>query len=98
MDMLHGLMAEGMTEELKEGIRRAKLPQMIDVPDPEKPGQTQRIRNPEYAPLDTKLLQVAIKFLKDNGVDTPATAERFDSLVGELRDLDLDQVALNRPN
>jgi hypothetical protein len=40
--------------------------------------------------VDTKLLAVAIKFLKDNGIDAPATSPRFSGIVDELNRLNVD--------
>lgn len=39
------------------------------------------------------LLNAAIKFLKDNGVDTPAKSERISTLADELAAIDLDEAA-----
>lgn len=93
-DALHALAVEVQTEELRRNIERARLPKRI--PDPDCPEQM--IANPDYEPLNTRLLQTAIKMLKDNGIDTPALSKRFDSLVDELRDLPLDDIASARPN
>jgi hypothetical protein len=88
-DALHALLASGMTEELERDLERARLPRMI--PDPDNAGKL--MANPEWAPLSPKLLAVIRAFLKDNGIDSPAISKRFDGLVGQLRDLDLDDVA-----
>lgn len=46
-----------------------------------------------------QLIAQAIKFLKDNGVDAPAKSARISELADALRDLDLDQLAVEqRPN
>lgn len=44
------------------------------------------------------LLSVARQFLKDNGVDAPAAAERFDDLATQLANIDLDDEAAKRLN
>jgi hypothetical protein len=85
-DALHALLADSMTEELRRDLERARAPRMI--PDPDNEGKL--MANPEWAPLSPKLLAVIRAFLKDNGIDTPASSRRFDGLVNELRDLDLD--------
>lgn len=82
LDALHALMAESMTEELRLGIERARLP----------------VDHKDYAPLNASLLGVVRAFLKDNGIDAPAASKRFDGLVNELSDLDLDKVASQRMN
>ena len=94
LDALHALLAESMTEELERAIERARLPVMI--PDPDNEGK--RIRNPEYEPLSPKLLAVIRATLKDNGIDIPSTSKRFNPLVDQLRDLDLDDAAAERLN
>lgn len=90
LDVLHGLLAESQTEELARNLERARKPKFI--PDPANAGQ--KMLNPEWAPLDTKLLAVAIKFLKDNGVDAPAASPRINALVDQLRDLKIDDESL----
>lgn len=77
-----------MTEELGRDLERARQPRMIL--DPDDPEQKRMIVNPEWAPLSSKLLGVIRAFLKDNGIDSPSASKRFDGLVGQLRDLDLD--------
>ena len=91
-DALHALLTDSMVEELRRDLDRARQPRMI--PDPADP--TQMIANPDYAPLSAKLLAVIRAFLKDNGIDTPATSKRFNSLVNELENLDLDDTAAQR--
>lgn len=91
-DVLHALAVSIQTEELERNIERARLPKRI--PDPENPGQM--MANPDYEPLNTRLLQTAIKMLKDNGIDVPATSARFNGLVEKLQNLDLDEAAAER--
>lgn len=91
MDLLHGLMAEGMTDELRRALARAAQPPRI--PDPADETGKAFIENPDYSPLSPKLLGVVRAFLKDNGIDAPASSPRFNSLVAELRDLDPDEMA-----
>lgn len=55
----------------------------------------------EKTPPSPQFLSQVIKFLKDNGVDTPAKAQRVTDLVDQLASmpLDLDDLALGqRPN
>ena len=51
-------------------------------------------------PINPQLLDKVMKFLAQNGVDAPATAERVDHLASTLQglDLDLDAVATGRPH
>jgi hypothetical protein len=78
-DELHALLVDGMTDELRENIRRSKLPKCDE----------------EYEPLNTRLLATIRATLKDNGIDTPAASRRFDGLTQQLRDLDLDDARPN---
>jgi hypothetical protein len=89
MDLLHGLMAEGMTEELRRGLERASQPPRIVDPD----DACKTIANPDYEPLSPKLLGVIRAFLKDNGIDAPASSPRFNGLIDELRDLNVEDMA-----
>lgn len=41
---------------------------------------------------DLKAIAVAIKFLKDNGIDAPATSPRFNALLDTLKDLRVDEI------
>lgn len=95
-DALHALLVEAQADGLARNLRANRLPRMIVDPTDEAGKRT--IPNPEWEPLDTKLLAVIRATLKDNGIDVPATSKRFDSLVGQLKDLDLDDVAASRPN
>lgn len=52
--------------------------------DAAKTGEDRKAINPQ-------LIDKAMKFLKDNGVDAPAKSARMSNLIGELEDLDLDQ-------
>lgn len=45
-----------------------------------------------------QMISQAIKFLKDNGIDAPATSKRFADLSLALDDLDLDEEASRLPN
>lgn len=86
MDLLHGLMAASMTDELRRGLERAKNPPRIC-----KDGEL--VANPDYEPLSPKLLGVIRAFLKDNGIDSPASSPRFNGLVDKLRDMNPDELA-----
>ena len=91
-DLLHAILADSMTDELRRNWERAKKPRTI--PD----GENGELKlNPEWEPLSPKLLGVIRAFLKDNGVDSPATSKRFDGLVSQLRDMDPDELANTRP-
>jgi hypothetical protein len=79
LDALHGLLAEAQAEELRRNLERARLPK----------------DHQDYQPLDTKLLAVIIKFLKDNGIDAPATSPRFNGIIDELKNLNVDDAPLN---
>lgn len=46
--------------------------------------------------VNPQLIDKVLKFLKDNGVTAPASSPRVDALAQELKDLDLDQVAIER--
>lgn len=50
------------------------------------------------APVPTALLAEVAKFLKQNGIDTPARSQRMDGLARELEQLDLDEAARERLN
>lgn len=52
----------------------------------------------EEGTVDPKLYSTIRAFLKDNGVDAPATAPRFNPLAQQLADLDLDEEASRLPN
>lgn len=76
LDMLHSLVATGLTEELQRAITAA--------------AET----NPEKrVPINPQLIDKALKFLKDNGVDAPRANKKVDALAGVLTDLDLDAEA-----
>lgn len=48
-------------------------------------------------PLNPQLIDKAMKFLKDNGIDAPKASPKVDALAGQLAqltDLDLDDEAL----
>lgn len=87
-------MAESMTEELERGLKRARQPKLIADPE----DATKQIPNPAYEPLSPKLMGVIRAFLKDNGIDAPAHAPRFNALTDKLRDMDLDEEASRLPN
>ena len=79
MDMLHGLVATGLSEELTRAIALAS------DHDPEK-----------RQPINPQLIDKALKFLKDNGIDAPRANAKVDTLAGVLMDIDLDGEALAR--
>jgi hypothetical protein len=87
LDALHSLIAEGLTEDLRRNLENARKPKTIVV-------EGKAAANPEWEPLSPKTLAVAIKFLKDNGIDAPASATRFNGIVDELRKLNVDDPQL----
>lgn len=88
LDALHGLLAGALKDELAAAIERSR-----DWVDDE--GKPQR-----GEPINPQLLDKVMKFLGQNGVDSPAQSERKDALAGVLKDLDLDAEAqrAGRPN
>lgn len=44
-------------------------------------------------PINPQLLDKAMKFLKDNGIDAPKSSPKVDSLALRLAELDLDDIA-----
>lgn len=80
MDMLHGLVADGLKQELQRAAEA-------------------RDEDGNPIPINPQLLDKAMKFLKDNGIDAPKSSPKVDSLAAQLADLDLDEVAVeNRIN
>lgn len=71
-----------LTDALAEELRRAK----------------EAAEGPDGKPIPHQLIDKVIKFLGLNGVDTPKAAPRKDTLAAELMDLDLDEIAAQRPN
>lgn len=86
MDMLHGLAATALTEEIQRSIEASRQPKQIEI-------DGQLVDNPDYAPLNPQVIDKALKFLKDNGIDAPKANKKVDTLAMELADLDLDDVA-----
>lgn len=79
LDMLHALVAGSLSDELARAAERAGLPRTDE----------------DYAPINPQLIDKALKFLKDNGVDAPAKSARVDTLAAQLGDLDLDDAAMD---
>lgn len=80
MDMLHGLVADGLKQELERAMYA-------------------RDEDGNPVPINPQLLDKAMKFLKDNGIDAPKSSPKVDALAAQLADLDLDEVAVeNRLN
>lgn len=80
MDMLHGLVADGLKQELQRAMEA-------------------RDEDGNPVPINPQLLDKAMKFLKDNGIDAPKSSPKVDSLALQLAELDLDEVAVeNRLN
>src|SRR3546814_13085183 len=78
LDLIHSLVASTLKEELLRAAERAALPK----------------DNEDYAPINPQLLDKAMKFLKDNGVDAPKGNQKVDDLAAKLADLDLDTEAM----
>lgn len=47
--------------------------------------------NGKPKPVPASLILAAMKFLKDNGIDAPASSPRLGTLASELKSLDLDE-------
>lgn len=73
MDMIHGMVADGLRQELERAISSGEG-------------------------VNPQLFDKAMKFLKDNGIDSPKQNKKVDSLAGVLADLDLEETAVNLPN
>jgi hypothetical protein len=92
MDALHALVAEAQTAELERAIEAARQPRTITVTEE---GQEKVIPNPAYAPIPASLLAVVAKFLKDNSIDTPATAPRISNILHQLQNINVDELPAN---
>lgn len=58
-------------------------------------------RDPDEAkrrPVNPQLIDKVLKFLKDNGIDTPAKSARTTGLAHTLSQVDLDAEIERRPN
>jgi len=89
MDRLHASVAILLTEELKRAKVAAEQPRTIFVAEKgEQP-------NPAFSPLNPQLLDKVLKFLKDNGIDSPAKNAAINGLAMVLDDLDLDNLHPN---
>lgn len=77
MDMLHGLVATSLHDEL---LRAA----------------TAKDEKGNPLPINPQLLDKAMKFLKDNGIDAPKANKKVDALASVLGDIDLDDAAQER--
>lgn len=88
LDLIHLLTATGLKDELERAATAAAQPKTIEVEGEVRP-------NPAYAPINPQLIDKALKFLKDNGVDAPASSPRVDNLAHQLKDLDLDDEAID---
>lgn len=89
-DALHALFAEGLSEELQRQLDAAREPTTILDPDGKK------VANPAYRPLSPQFLNQVRGFLKDNGVDTPASSQRVNDLADALKGLDMDALGDDR--
>lgn len=76
VDDLHGLVAETLIEQ----IAAYRLGNMFEL---------DRDGNKVVLPMPPALLAQAIKFLKDNGIDSPVRAQKVrDALAGRLPEFD----------
>lgn len=71
MDMLHGLVADGLKQELERAM-------------------CARDEDGNPVPLNPQLLDKAMKFLKDNGIDAPKSSPKVDALASQLAGLNID--------
>lgn len=89
LDRLHATVARVLTEELVRAKHAAEQPRkikrMVEGQEVEEP-------NPEFSVLNPQLIDKVLKFLKDNGIDSPAKSAAISSLAQALDDLDLDQI------
>ena len=89
LDRLHATVARVLTEELVRAKHAAEQPMtMTEFRD----GNPFEVSNPEYRPLNPQLIDKVLKFLKDNGIDSPAKSAAINGLAQALDDLDLDQI------
>lgn len=89
MDMLHGLAATALTEEIRRNMEAAKQPPRIKNDDGE------WVDNPAYEKLNPNLIDKALKMLKDNAITAPLSNQPLNDLASELADLDLDDPAVS---
>lgn len=87
LDLIHKLAATALKDEIERAIERASKPRTVE-------GEGGPVPNPDYAPVNPQLIDKALKFLKDNGVDAPAKSERVDALAQQLSELNLDDEAI----
>jgi hypothetical protein len=71
LDALHGLLSEALADSLRRAVEASRLPK----------------DHQNYAPIPASLLLAVRQFLKDNGIDAPASSPRFNDVVDELRKL-----------
>ncbi|MCR5870669.1 MULTISPECIES: hypothetical protein [unclassified Sphingomonas] len=88
LDALHALAARTLADELKRASAAAREPRTIRSPD----GKA-KIPNPAYQALNPQLIDKVLKFLKDNGIDSPARGSAVSNLAEALRDLDVGDMA-----
>ena len=88
LDALHGLAAMTLAEELRRGRAAASQPKTIQVTVE---GVLTDQPNPAYAALNPQLIDKVLKFLKDNGIDSPAKNPGISSLAEALRGMDVDE-------
>ena len=85
LDALHGLVAGALADELRRAAAAAAEPktvrELVEGSWVEKP-------NPTYQALNPQLIDNVLKFLKDNGIDSPAKGQAVSNLAEALKDLD----------
>jgi len=89
MDLLHGLAATALTEEIRRNMEAARQPPFILDDD------GKEIDNPAYERLNPNLIDKALKMLKDNAITAPQSNLPLNDLASELADLDLDDPGLS---
>ena len=82
LDALHGLLAGALKSELEAALAGAQ------------PGED----GTPGEPINPQLFDKVMKFLGQNGIDTPQAAPRIDALASVLMDIDLDAELASRPH
>lgn len=85
LDELHGVVAVILTGQLRQAHSDATAGFVED-------GKTVK------KPVPVATILAAMKFLKDNGIDSPASSKRMTGLEATLADIDVDAVAAERFN
>ncbi len=93
LDSLHALAATALAEELSRALEASRQPKTIQV---EEAGISVTQNNPAYSALNPQLIDKVLKFLKDNGIDSPAKNAAVGALADVLAgaEVDLDGAAM----